>query len=271
MTVRKFAAGLVLACLSVLALPAVASDLPGQWYLNGMGTGIVADDDRLVDDDLAGGTLAIGYAMSEHFNLELAGQLLELDGDGPSGVDVDQTAVSLNLMNIYNRSGTFSPYLLGGVGWVNSDPVGAADDDNLQLQGGVGLLTNLFGDRFSLRTEALYRWEDADADEYGDILINVGLGYAFGEPRAKTIDSDGDGVPDERDQCPGTPLGAVVDSVGCELDSDGDGVVDRLDQLPAGGGAVGAVVGAALLVFLILLLTDILGFTDVFPFVKKQR
>ena len=48
-------------------------------------------------------------------------------------------------------------------------------------------------------------------------------------------------------------------------------IVDRLEQLPAGGGAVGAVVGAALLVFLILLLTDILGFTDVFPFVKKQR
>jgi hypothetical protein len=48
-------------------------------------------------------------------------------------------------------------------------------------------------------------------------------------------------------------------------------LVDRLEQLPAGGSAVGAIVGAALLVFLILLLTDILGFTDVFPFVKKQR
>ena len=48
-------------------------------------------------------------------------------------------------------------------------------------------------------------------------------------------------------------------------------IVNRLDQLPAGGGAFGTNVGAALLIFLILLLTDILGFTDVFPFVKKQR
>jgi hypothetical protein len=48
-------------------------------------------------------------------------------------------------------------------------------------------------------------------------------------------------------------------------------IVDRMDQLPAGGSAVGAIVGAALLVFLILLITDILGFTDVFSFVKKQR
>ncbi|RRJ82381.1 OmpA family protein [Aestuariirhabdus litorea] len=45
-------------------------------------------------------------------------------------------------------------------------------------------------------------------------------------------DSDGDGVTDDKDQCPATPMGAKVDAVGCELDSDGDGVVDRLDQCP---------------------------------------
>ena len=45
-------------------------------------------------------------------------------------------------------------------------------------------------------------------------------------------DSDGDGVPDDKDRCPNTPAGARVDAQGCELDSDGDGVVDRLDQCP---------------------------------------
>jgi outer membrane protein OmpA-like peptidoglycan-associated protein len=45
-------------------------------------------------------------------------------------------------------------------------------------------------------------------------------------------DSDGDGVPDDMDRCPGTPAGARVDAQGCELDSDGDGVVDRLDKCP---------------------------------------
>jgi OmpA-OmpF porin, OOP family len=29
------------------------------------------------------------------------------------------------------------------------------------------------------------------------------------------IDSDGDGVPDHLDKCPGTPQGAVVDAEGC--------------------------------------------------------
>jgi hypothetical protein len=43
-----------------------------------------------------------------------------------------------------------------------------------------------------------------------------------------------------------------------------------LDQLPAGGDGVGTVVGAIVLVFLILLLTDILGFTHVFPFVRHK-
>ena len=48
-------------------------------------------------------------------------------------------------------------------------------------------------------------------------------------------------------------------------------IVERFDQLPAGGDGFGLLVGAALLVFIILLVTDILGYTDVFPFVKKQR
>ena len=41
----------------------------------------------------------------------------------------------------------------------------------------------------------------------------------------------------------------------------------RLDELPAGGSFAGAVVGIILVLFLALLITDLLGFTDVFPFV----
>lgn len=45
-------------------------------------------------------------------------------------------------------------------------------------------------------------------------------------------DSDGDGVPDDRDDCPNTPRGAPVDARGCPLDSDGDGVPDYRDLCP---------------------------------------
>ena len=41
--------------------------------------------------------------------------------------------------------------------------------------------------------------------------------------------------------------------------------------MPAGGDGIGALVGAAVLIFLVLLLTDILGFTHVFPFTKSIK
>ncbi len=47
-------------------------------------------------------------------------------------------------------------------------------------------------------------------------------------------------------------------------------IAGRLDELPAGEGGVGAVVGAILIIFLVLLITDLMGLTDVFPFVKKK-
>ncbi len=54
-------------------------------------------------------------------------------------------------------------------------------------------------------------------------------------------------------------------------DSEAIAVADQIEQLPAGGGAIGVIIGAALIVFLVLLATDILGYTDVFPFVKKHK
>lgn len=48
------------------------------------------------------------------------------------------------------------------------------------------------------------------------------------------------------------------------------GLAGQLEQLPAGGSALGILVGAALIVFIVLLATDIMGYTDVFPFVKSK-
>ena len=45
----------------------------------------------------------------------------------------------------------------------------------------------------------------------------------------------------------------------------------HIDSMPAGGSTVGIIVGASLVVFIILLITDLAGLTDVFPFVKKHR
>jgi hypothetical protein len=54
-------------------------------------------------------------------------------------------------------------------------------------------------------------------------------------------------------------------------DSEAIAIADQIEQLPAGGSAIGVIVGAALIIFLVLLVTDILGYTDVFPFVNKHK
>ena len=43
----------------------------------------------------------------------------------------------------------------------------------------------------------------------------------------------------------------------------------EIHRLPAGGDGVSAVVGGILIIFLVLLLTDILGLTKVFPFTRS--
>ena len=45
----------------------------------------------------------------------------------------------------------------------------------------------------------------------------------------------------------------------------------QIDSLPAGGDVGGALISAILIVFLVLLITDILGFTKVFPFTKSIK
>ena len=45
----------------------------------------------------------------------------------------------------------------------------------------------------------------------------------------------------------------------------------RIDTLPAGADGLGALVGALVLIFLVLLITDLLGLTHVFPFTKPIR
>ena len=63
--------------------------------------------------------------------------------------------------------------------------------------------------------------------------------------------------------------GASPDQVQARVDAltdrEAQQLAAKLDQHPAGGDAL----ALGVFVFLVLLITDILGFTDIFPFVKK--
>jgi hypothetical protein len=53
-------------------------------------------------------------------------------------------------------------------------------------------------------------------------------------------------------------------------DQEAQFLADKLEQLPAGGNFFVALLVIVFIVFLILLATDIAGYTDIFPFVKKK-
>jgi predicted ATP-grasp superfamily ATP-dependent carboligase len=69
----------------------------------------------------------------------------------------------------------------------------------------------------------------------------------------------------------GVDAGEAQERVNSLSDTELTEIARNMDQLPAGGSAIGTIVGAAVLIFLVLLITDILGFTHVFSFVNHPR
>ena len=61
-----------------------------------------------------------------------------------------------------------------------------------------------------------------------------------------------------------TQVQARVDSL---TDEEAQTLAAKMDQLPAGGDAIGWLV----FIFLVLLITDIMGLTNIFPFVKHPK
>ena len=57
--------------------------------------------------------------------------------------------------------------------------------------------------------------EITDPNAMADFVTKVFLAPAPAPVAVTPLDSDGDGVPDDIDQCPGTPAGAKVNDVGC--------------------------------------------------------
>jgi len=226
---------------ALLTGSALAGDEPGDKYLSLMVSGIKADDERLVENGGAGAEVTVGRVLHKYWNIEGALGFLNMNGDDAvNGLDQDQLYLNVNALAVLNRDGKFQPYGLGGIGYVKTSTFNLSDENNFQLNLGVGALIPAFQERMRFRGEILYRAESADT-KYKDWILNLGVVFPFGKKAAPVVvpvaapppaDTDMDGVPDSTDRCPGTPINTPVDEYGCELDSDGDGVVDRLDECP---------------------------------------
>ena len=63
--------------------------------------------------------------------------------------------------------------------------------------------------------------------KFNDMFMIHSIGVVV--PIGKVIDNDEDGVRDNYDRCPNTPVGVAVDGLGCPYDKDLDGVADYQD------------------------------------------
>ncbi len=217
---------------TILALPAHSQDsyvVPAIIHTD-------VDSARLVDDEI-GAEIGIGQFLNDSFAIEA--RLNSTNFNGPNDSDAGIRELGIFARWVFMRENTISPYLVGGVGVLNNKSSIIQDDTRAALSVGAGLEWQLADSRWSLRAEYRLRETEQANVDLSDRITTVGLAYAFGKRSAPIVpvaapdpDSDGDGVPDSRDQCPGTPAGRVVDSTGCEPDSDGDGVPDSLDQCP---------------------------------------
>ena len=225
----------------MLSAPWAVQAAEGDWYIAPSAVYFDDDPDRRIDDSFAGLQVQFGKEMSRRLSLE--GLLGYQDIDGFPGQE--HLELGLNVIGKFLPDSRFSPYVIGGLGYLRADvgtpdfgglPPADSTANNLTATGGVGLKIRLGDSPWSLRTEARLRHAFDSDNSLTDGIVTLGIQYNFGgssavsamaasEPEetppaviaAAPADSDGDGVPNDRDQCPGTPAGVKVDARGCEV------------------------------------------------------
>lgn len=220
---------------------AVWEQLGDRYYASPMLSYNLADGGRQTDDGY-GTSLAVGRRIAEGLLVE-AGIQHHWFGKEVGGGSAKLAGLGFNTL-FFPAKGR-SGYLSVGAGYgdVSSHPGGDANYGTLLLNAGGGYWWKPFDfilPGLSFRTEALWRL-DAHNDRrtgetegngrkaFSDLVLNVGLVIPVGAvpvPPATPVepvqvvavvegDSDGDGVVDGADQCPGTVAGTAVDASGC--------------------------------------------------------
>jgi len=218
---------------SSLSAPALAADKQSI-YLNPFAGYQLFDDKRdLSETDTYG--VGIEYRFKPHWAVEAVYSRADADRKYVNG---DSEFEELRLDGLYyfrGQDSAWNPYLAFGAGYADfgDGPVFTAgtNHDETRVNVGAGVRYNI-SDMISLRGD-LREFHGIDESTF-DTMVSLGLSLAFHHTTTepKPADADNDGVPDSRDQCANTPVGAQVDSRGCELDADNDGVADSKDQCP---------------------------------------
>lgn len=226
---KCFIALLIMTCW-LLPSAALAELKTGVVTVSPMLGGILMEGDQPVDDDGFAYSLGLGYNLSQELGLEAVLGGANLESDDSSSSDVDLFTYRLDALYRFMPDNKLVPYLAAGVGGY------ALDSDHEWMANYGGGLLYFFAENIALRADVRHLVVFNESNLENNLTYTAGFLFQFaGETAAAPkapLDSDGDGVTDDLDQCPNTPQGAAVDSKGCPLDSDGDGVFDYLDQCP---------------------------------------
>jgi OOP family OmpA-OmpF porin len=190
--------------------------------------------------------MAVGYghhlAGRWHWEMQTFADLISTDPGNLT--DFYQFGAGADLKFRFSRGDGASPFVLLGGGLLRNDVVPDTDADN-DFFGNVGLgfVTGGLGrSEVRLRAEVRYvrDWfepgaEGAKNDRRLAIGVQIPLGRRVVEREverevvrervvtetvpAEIVDSDGDGVPDQIDRCPGTLEGLATDNRGCAATS----------------------------------------------------
>ncbi|MDX1504115.1 MAG: OmpA family protein [Spongiibacter sp.] len=208
--------------------------LGGVGALPGGGT---SDVETEYDADGAFG-ISLGYKFASAWRAELEYRDGENEVENGNG-DLSVEQLLVNFWYDFNQGERLRPYLGFGIGMADMEVNGASDDVTIG-QLGAGLNYHLTprvvldaGYRYAMSEDPTFKSDTSRLEtEYEAQSLLLGLRFNFFDAQYGPKDADGDGVFDNADQCPGTPRGVQVDSVGCPLDGDKDGVADYLDKCP---------------------------------------
>lgn len=259
--------GFCLALFAWLALPGIGHAQWSNWELNGhvgafqRDLGFDEDDDT--DTDVLVGARLLrntesGFSIGANFDWVAADKFELPEGFEDEDINVNFFLYSLELDYTFPSDGPVKFFVGAGFGGFTRqfddvpDPLDRIDevetDPMVPLVAGLKFVNDEDDPTWAFRIDGrdnLTFHEEFDFDEGDEDVetennwsVSAGISFFFGggptfeEP--EVVDSDGDGVLDDVDRCPNTPVGTAVDSFGCpvEVDSDNDGVLDDRDQCP---------------------------------------
>ncbi len=213
----------------------------------------VADDPTLTSPKNGPlGALRIGLFPIPMFGIELEGVGIptsDRQNDLSAFLVGGRGSLVYNIMPGQIADGKLTPFVLAGAGllWVASTDGGTAynaikKDTDFTFQGGVGA-KYAFTDVVHLRLDArALGVPNTQKESFSlDWEFMAGVGFTFGghappppPPVTLVKDSDGDGIPDNRDKCPNEA--GPRENDGCpDKDTDGDGVARSQRQVPGQG------------------------------------